>query len=129
MTTVQKYTWRVAHIHTVNTQVSQAWTYEAKHGSHITVVIWKLWEQMHLQRRRPHSVCLKRSPNFSSSTYRQKNSWRILSLTAITTSQTKMLFSSTLHCTRTAVGEQMRAGICSGQGRESSYGTLDIVSF
>lgn len=68
--TVQSYTWRVAHIHTIHTQVSQAWTYEARHGSHMTVVTWKLWVRMHLQRRRLHLVCLRRCPG-------QENSCRI----------------------------------------------------
>lgn len=34
--------------------------------------------------------------------------------------KTKILISSTLHCTRTAVGEQMWAGRCSGGGRKAA---------
>lgn len=43
--------------------------------------------------------------------------------------KTKILFSSTLHCTQKALGEQMWAGWCSGQRTQKSWGTLDIVRF
>lgn len=72
---------------------------------------------------------LKAMPQLLISDLQTGNSWKTLLLIAITRSQTKMLLSSTLLCTQTAVEEQMRAGRCSEPGREKSCGTLDILSF